>query len=170
MTTKSPPGAHGTRRRPVRAWVRSHPADVIDVFVYTVVLNLAVEYLPSVISEGFTLSLLTAVLLKAALELVLLAKAAAMRRLRGARTVPGRAVAALGLWGVAAGSKLVVLWAVDVAFGGAVSLGGFVPVTLLVLTLLFARGLVRRLLGVAASGEHGAEAVGRDPGHQAERS
>ena len=40
-------------------------AAVVDVFVYVVVLNLFVEYLPQVISETFTLSLLTAVLLKA---------------------------------------------------------------------------------------------------------
>jgi hypothetical protein len=39
-------------------------ADVVDVFVYVVVLNLFIEYFPAVISESFTLSLLTAVLLK----------------------------------------------------------------------------------------------------------
>ena len=39
-------------------------AAIVDVFVYVVVLNLFVEYLPQVISETFTLSLLTAVLLK----------------------------------------------------------------------------------------------------------
>ena len=38
------------------------PADVVDVFVYVVVLNLAAEYLPTVISETFTLSLLAAAL------------------------------------------------------------------------------------------------------------
>ena len=61
------------RPRPVPG--RVHPAvgprtssDVVDVvFVYVVILNLAVEYVLSVISEGFTLSLLTAVLLKVAL-------------------------------------------------------------------------------------------------------
>ena len=31
------------------------PADVVDVFVYVVVLNLAVEYVPQVITETFTL-------------------------------------------------------------------------------------------------------------------
>ncbi len=36
------------------------PADVVDVLVYVVVLNLAVEYVPSVIS-GLHPSLLTAV-------------------------------------------------------------------------------------------------------------
>lgn len=52
------------------AWVRAHPADVVDLFVYVVVLNLAVEYLPAVISEGFTL-----------LVLALLASRSAVRRL-----------------------------------------------------------------------------------------
>jgi hypothetical protein len=68
------------------------PADVIDVFDYVVVLNLAIEYVPSVISEGFTLKL------------------------------------------------------VDLVFGDAVSLGGFIPVTLLVVAPLVSRSAVRRHL------------------------
>jgi hypothetical protein len=47
---------------------------------------------------------------------------------------------------VAAGSKLVVLELVDLVFGDAVSLGGFIPVTLLVAALLTSRAAVRRLL------------------------
>jgi hypothetical protein len=133
-------------RGPVRRWLRARPADVIDVFVYVVVLNLAVEYLPAVISEGFTLSLLTAVLLKVALEVVIVLKTKVVDRLRAATTKRGRAVAALSLWVVAAGSKLVVLELVDLVFGDAVSLGGFIPVTLLVVALLVSRAGVRRLL------------------------
>jgi hypothetical protein len=130
----------------VRRWLRARPADVIDVFVYVVVLNLAIEYVPAVISEGFTLSLLTAVLLKVALEVVVVLKANVVRRLRAASTGRGRATAALSLWVVAAGSKLVVLELIDLIFGDAVSLGGFVPVTVLVIVLLLARTAVRRLL------------------------
>lgn len=124
--------------------VPQRPLDVIDVFVYVVVLNLAIEYVPSIISETFTLSLLTAVLLKVALEVVLVLKAAVLARFRSARTRRGKAAAGLLLWVVAAGSKLVVLALIDLVFGGAVSLGSFIPVTGLVVTLLFARGLVRR--------------------------
>jgi hypothetical protein len=46
-------------RGPVRRSILARRADVIDLFVYVIVLNLAIEYVPSVISEGFTLSLLT---------------------------------------------------------------------------------------------------------------
>lgn len=133
-------------RDPAGGWIRARPADIIDVFVYVVVLNLAIEYVPTVISEGFTLSLLTAALLKVALELVIGLKNKVIDRLRAATTRRGKVTAALLLWVVAAGSKLVVLELVDLVFGDAVSLGGFVPVTLLVVALLLSRTAVRRLL------------------------
>ena len=119
---------------------------MVDVFVYVVVLNLAIEYVPSVISEGFTLSLLTAVLLKLVLEAVIILKTRVIDRLRAAPNKRGKAVAAVTLWAVAAGSKFVVLELVDLVFGDAVSLGGFIPVTLLVVALLVSRAAVRRLL------------------------
>jgi hypothetical protein len=135
----------GPVRGPLR-WLRRRPLDVIDVFVYVVVLNLAIEYLPAVISETFTLSLLTAVLLKVALEMVVLLKGVVLARLRAATTRRAKAAAGVLLWVVAAGSKVVVLALVDLVFGDAVSLGGFIPVTLLVLALLLSRATVRRLL------------------------
>ena len=119
------------------------------MFVYVVVLNLAVEYFPAVISETFTLSLLTAVLLKLSLEAVIILKGRALARFRGAITVRAKVTAAVLLWLVAAGSKFAVLGLVDLVFGDAVSLGGFVSVTLLVVSLLVSRAAVRRLLAVA---------------------
>ena len=111
-----------------------------------VVLNLAIQYLPAVLSETFTLSLLTAALLKVTLELVIRLKGALLARLRGATTRLAKTSSALMLWVVAAGSKFVVLWLIDIVFGGSVSLGGFIPVTLLVVALLMSRAAVRRLL------------------------
>ena len=134
-------------RAHVRRWIRARTAaDIIDVFVYVVVLNLAIEYVPSVISEGFTLSLLTAVLLKIALEFVIHFKGRLLSRLRNADTRRAKLTAAVSLWVVAAGSKLVVLELVDLIFGDAVSLGGFISVTLLVVALLASRAALRRLL------------------------
>ena len=139
-------GEPRSRRGPVRRWLSTHPADLIDVFVYVVVLNLAVEYVPSVISEGFTLSLLTALLLKIALEVVILLKSRIVVSLRAANTRRAKAGIGAALWVVAAGSKFVVLKLVDLIFGDAVSLGGFIPVTLLIVALLISRAAVRRLL------------------------
>ena len=142
-----PARARSEGARPsVRDRLRPRPTDVVDVFVYVVVLNVAIEYVPAVISEGFTLSLLTAVVLKLALEVAIWLKGHVVRRLRAASTWPVRVVLGVALWVVAAGSKFLVLVLVDVVFGDAVSLGGFVSVTTLILTLLLCRAAVRALL------------------------
>ena len=126
--------------------VERRAAAVVDVFVYVVVLNLFVEYLPVVISETFTLSLLTAVLLKAVLEVVVLAKKRVVTRFRQADTPTGKVVAGFLVWAVVFGSKFLVLEAVALVFGSRVSLGGFFSATLLIITLLLSRAAVRWLL------------------------
>jgi hypothetical protein len=120
--------------------------DVVDVFVYVVVLNLFVEYLPSVLSETFTMSLLTAVLLKLVLEVVVIVKGRAKGRFKAATTVAGKIAAGVMLWLVLFGSKFAVLELIDLVFGDAVSLGDFFSVTGLIICLLLARLGVRRLL------------------------
>jgi hypothetical protein len=121
-------------------------AAVVDVLVYVVVLNLFVEYLPQVLTETFTISLLTAVLLKGILDVVVAAKSRVKARFRAASTPSGKVIAAIMLWAVLFGSKFLVLEAVDLVFGARVSLGGFFSVTLLILALLLSRAAVERLL------------------------
>ena len=121
-------------------------AAVVDVFVYVVVQNLFVEYLPEVLSETFTLSLLTAVLLKGVLEVVVAAKNRVKSRFRQASTPIAKVLAAVLLWAVLFGSMFLVLEAVNLVFGARVSLGGFFSVSLLILGLLLSRAAVRRLL------------------------
>jgi hypothetical protein len=125
---------------------RLDPLHVVDVFVYVVVLNLAIEFAPMVIAESFTVSLLTAVLLKMVLEAVLAVKGAIVHRVRNAPTSLRRAGAVLLLVLVLPGSKLIVLELTDLVFGNAVSLGGFVSVTVLIVALMLSRAGVRRLL------------------------
>jgi hypothetical protein len=119
---------------------------VVDVLVYVVVLNLFVEYVPQVISETFTLSLITAFLLKGILEVVVAAKNRAKARFMAASTPRGKVIAAVLLWLVLFGSKFLVLEAVALVFGSRVSLGGFFSVTALILALLVSRAAVQRLL------------------------
>lgn len=122
------------------------PADVVDLFVYVVVLNLAAEYVPAVITETFTVSLLTALLLKLVLEVVVVVKDRVKARFKAAQTPAGKVVAGLGLWLVLLGSKFVVLELVALVFGSSVSLGGFVSVTGLIIVLMLARAGVRKML------------------------
>ena len=127
-------------------WIRSRSSDVVDVFVYIVVLNLAIEYIPSVISESFTLSIVTALLLKITLEVVRFLEAPIMKRLKGSSVKRQRAFWASALWVLLVGTKLIVLELIAVVFGDYVSLGGFISVTGLVICLILARAGVRWLL------------------------
>jgi hypothetical protein len=121
-------------------------AAVVDVFVYLVVLDLFVQYFPRVISESFTLSLLTAVLLKCVLEIVVLVKNQVKKRFHQATTLAGKAAAGLMLWAVLVGSKFLVLELVALIFRDRVKLGGFFSVSALIVVLLLSRAAVRRLL------------------------
>lgn len=125
---------------------RPGPLDVVDVFVYTVVLGLFVQFFPEVISESFIITLFTAVLLKLVLELVTWAKKSLVARIRSRRG-GRRALNAVVLILVLPGSKLLVLELTALAFRGEVQLGGSFLVTALILVLVLARGGTRRLLG-----------------------
>ncbi|MDC7802633.1 MULTISPECIES: hypothetical protein [Microbacterium] len=131
--------------------MRIDPLHLVDVFVYLVILNLTAQFVPSVISESFAVSLATAIMLKLVLEVVLRVKKAVVARLRAASTTARRLTSVVMLVLILPGSKFVVLWLEDVLFGDAVSLGGFWPVTLLVLTLTAARAGVRRAVAPGRS-------------------
>ena len=133
----------------IRRWVT--PADVVDVFVYVVVLNLAVQFVPMVISETFTVSLLTALLLKVVLEVVVFFKNRVKARFKAATTPLGKTGSALLLWLILVASKFVVLELVALLFGTRVSLGGFFSVTALIILLMLARAGVRWLLAEPTS-------------------
>jgi hypothetical protein len=141
ITRPTPP-----RTRPYTRGVRIRPIDLVDVLVYLVVLGVFIQLFPAVISETFLLSLLTAILLKLVLELVLWVKKRILTRIRTAETLVPRIVNVAALLLVLPGSKLLVLELVALAFQDAVQLGGFFPVTALIIMLMLARGGMRRLL------------------------
>jgi len=126
--------------------VRLRAVDVVDVFVYLVVLGLFTQFLPNVITESFLVSLLTAVLFKLALEVISVLKTRILVRVRASRTAARATLNAALLLVLGAGSKFVILWLTDLVFGGAVQLGGFFSVTLLILVLMAARLGIRLLI------------------------
>ena len=105
---------------------------VTDVLVYIVVLNLFVEYVPKVITESFTISIFTAVVLKFLIDAI----AGLEHRVGGwfkKRQGPAwRALGLVALFSILFISKFVVLEIIDIVFGDRVALGGFIEVALLV--------------------------------------
>lgn len=120
--------------------------DLADVLVYLVVLGLFVQFFPAVISESFSLTLLTAILMKLALEIITWAKKRALQRFKRADSVLARVISIGTLVLLLPGSKFAILWLTELVFGGAVKLGGFFAVTLLIVVLMLTRAALRRVL------------------------
>ncbi|AWB96759.1 hypothetical protein DCE93_02810 [Agromyces badenianii] len=126
--------------------MRLRAVDIVDVFVYLVVLGLFTQFLPNVITESFIVSLATAVLFKLALEVIAMLKTRILDQVRASRTVAGKMLNGALLIVLGAGSKFVILWLTDLVFGDAVQLGGFFSVTLLIVVLMVSRLGIRLLI------------------------
>lgn len=111
----------------------------VDVLIYVVVLNLWVEWSEAKTIDSFTISILTAALLKVLLDLITAAKGRVLDWTRRGEGRSRRVAGLFGVWAILFLSKFLILEAVDIVFGDRVTLGGFVDVLLLAATLMLAR-------------------------------
>ena len=114
-----------------------------SVLVNIVVLNLFVEYSDKVISDSFTISIFTAVLLTALLFVITRFEHHISHFFFEQHT--GRAwkfAGVLSVWLVLFGSKFLILEAVDLVFGDHVELGKLIEVILIVVVMLASKALV----------------------------
>ncbi len=129
-----------------------------DVLIYTVVLNLFVEYASNVIIESFTISILTAILLKILLDLVMDTEERVRDYFARRDGIIYRVLGAVSLFAILFVGKLFILEAVNFVFGDKAQLGHFVEVLALVLALMITRELFHRIflwLGTPAESESG---------------
>ena len=112
-----------------------------DILVYTIVLNLFDEFVDAVRIESFTISLLTAVLLRVLLEATSLLEHRVVARFEGRTGLGARFVEVVLVFSILFFSKLLILEIVDVVFRGRVELGHFLEVVALIVTMIAARAL-----------------------------
>ena len=124
-----------------------------DVLIYVVVLNLFVEYLPKVVIDSFTVSILTAILLKALLDLILRFEHRVAHFFKARPGNLARFLRIISTWLILFVSKFVILEAEDLIFGEHVELGTFVHILALVMALMVAREVVRRIFLALGSSE-----------------
>ncbi|MFW2334878.1 hypothetical protein [Ilumatobacter sp.] len=109
-----------------------------DVLVYTVVLNLFVEFSDAIVIDSFTISIFTAVVLKILLDILTMVEHHVSHFFSKIHRVLGF----LSMWAVLFLSKFVILEVIDIIFGDHVELGKLLDVILLVLALMISRALV----------------------------
>jgi hypothetical protein len=124
-----------------------------DVLIYVVVLNLFVEYAEKIVIDSFTISILTAILLKALLDVILGLEHRVAHFFEARPGKLSKFMRIMSTWLILFLSKFLILEAVDLVFGDHVELGKFVHVLGLVIALMVARELVQRIYIALGSSE-----------------
>ncbi len=115
------------------------------VLVYTVILNLFVEHSSAFVIDSFSISVLTAVVLKALLVIILRFehRVAAFFKAREGRVYR---ILAIGLTiSILFFSKFIILETIDIIFREQVEIKGFIPLVALIIALLIGEQLVFRI-------------------------
>ena len=109
------------------------------MLVYTVVLNLFVEYVDSIVIDSFTVSLLAAVVMKGLIDAIQYLLKSVTDHFRDREGPTARMITIVLAWAILFSSKFAILWIVDIVFEEDVDLGGFLSVLVLVLVMMVAR-------------------------------
>ncbi len=116
-----------------------------DVLVYTVVLNLFVEYFDAIIIDSFTISILTAVLLKALLDTVVGLEHRVSSYFRQREGTIFKILGLVSVFSILFLSKFFILEVVDLVFGDHVELGHFLEIVGLIIAMMLARAIMDRI-------------------------
>jgi hypothetical protein len=141
-------------RPPLTAAQRYYSDFMMDVLVYTVVLNLFVEYVDSIVIDSFTVSLLTAIVMKVMIDLIAELVARAKEYFTAQGGTMAKVLFGLTAWAIMFGSKIVILEVVQLIFEDDVDLGGFLNVMILTVAMMVARRMSTAIF-VRLGGRHG---------------
>ena len=122
-----------------------------------VVLNLFVEYVHTIVIDSFAISVLTALLMKLAIDAVKGLEHRVASYFRAKQGLGWRALGLISGFSILFLSKFVILELVNIVFGDHVELGHFIEIVAIILTMLVGSAVLRlvfRQLGRNAAQGH----------------
>ena len=115
------------------------------VLVDLVVLGLFAEYWDRVVIDSFSILLLTAALLQLLLKITLKIEHRIAAYFNAKPGTGAKVMRWVSAWGVLFGSKFVILWAVEFAFGEHVDFGGIIPFIGVVIAILIVEQIMTKI-------------------------
>ena len=116
---------------------------VSEVLLDIVVLNLFVEYVRTIVIDSFAISVLTALLMKLAIDAVKGLEHRVASYFRSKQGLVWRALGLISVFSILFLSKFVILELVNIVFGDHVQLGHFIEIVSIILTMLVGSALLR---------------------------
>ncbi len=130
---------------------------VSAVLLDIVVLNLFVEYVHTIVIDSFAIWVLTALLMKLAIDAVKGLEHRVANYFRSKQGLVWRALGLISVFSILFLSKFVILELVNIVFGDHVQLGHFIEIVAIILTMLVGSALLR--LVFRQLGNHAAQEV-----------
>ncbi|MFC1710161.1 hypothetical protein ACFL0F_00680 [Patescibacteria group bacterium] len=118
---------------------------VLDLLIYIVILNLFMEYSSAIYFETFTLSIFTAVILKALLSLVISLEHKVRDFFKKYKGKAARYLYYLITFLILFFSKFVIIEVIDIIFGKQVEIYGFVPLVLMIIAMIASRKIIEQI-------------------------
>ena len=115
------------------------------VLVYTVILNLFVEHSSAFVIDSFTISVLTAIVLKALLAVIVRFEHRVAAFFRPKQGLVYRVLGIVSTIAILFFSKFIILEIIDIIFREHVEIKGFIPMVALIITLLIGEQVVHRV-------------------------
>ena len=125
----------------------------VDILIYTVVLNLFEEYVEAIWIESFTISLLTAILLKALLAIIAGFEHRVHHYFEQKEGTVWKILGLVAIFSILFLSKFLILELVDLVFGDRVELGHFIEIVALIISMILARALADWIYKRLGTGE-----------------
>ena len=118
---------------------------ILDLLIYIVILNLFAEYSNAIYFESFTISIFTAVVLKALLNVIVSFEhhvADFFKRFKGSFAKYTYYITAFLILFF---SKFLILEVIDIIFRDRVDIHGFIPFVAMIITMIVTRKVIERI-------------------------
>ncbi len=118
---------------------------VFDLFIYIVILNIFIEYSWGFYIDSFTISIFTAFVLKASMNVVFKVEHRITKFFKGKEGGFNKILYVMSVWGVVFLSKFVILEIIDVIFGDHVEISSFISLILLIVTMMVSKKILEKI-------------------------
>lgn len=117
----------------------------LDLLVYIVILNFFAEYSSSIYFETFTISVLTAFVMKALLNLIIGLEHSVSSYFGKKKENIYKYINLIAVVSILFFSKFVILEIIDILFGPYVEIEGFIPLVAMIITMIVARKVIEAI-------------------------
>lgn len=117
----------------------------LDILIYSTILNIFVEHSSAITIDSYTISLFTAVVLKALLNIIIRFEHRVNEWFLNRQTKVSKIIGTVVGLAILFFSKFLILEVINFIFGEHVTIKGFVPLAAMIITMIVTRKVIEKI-------------------------